>query len=288
MPILQVQHVTTYRYRRSVALGVHRLMLRPRDSHDLRLISAELTLSPTAELTWSYDVFGNSIARAAFCDPADTLSVTSRIIVEQCAPAWPVFVIETFAHQYPFAYSIDERLDLGALLVPQYPDPEQRLKNWAQAFVLGPRTDTLSLLKDLNAGVLDWASYQFRADEGTQTPLETLTLGRGACRDLAVLFVEAARALGFGARIVSGYLYAPDTSLSATQGFGSTHAWAEIYLPGAGWIAFDPTNRTFGGSHLLRIAVARDISQVAPIAGSFLGAPRDFVGLDVAVSVAPA
>lgn len=288
MPILEVQHVTTYRYRRPVAIGTHRLMLRPRDSHDLRLVSAQLTCSPAAELTWSHDVFGNSLAHATFAEPTDRLSIISRIVVEQYAPDWPVFAIDVFAHHYPFVYSPDERADLGALLMPQYADPEGRLTIWAQAFILGERTDTLSLLRDLSTGVSVSVSYQSREDERTQGPLETLGRGWGTCRDYAVLFAEAARVLGFGARIVSGYLYNPDTTLVGAQGAGSTHAWVEIYLPGAGWIAFDPTNRALGSAHLIRIAVARNIEQASPISGSFVGVQDDFLGLDVLVSVTPA
>jgi transglutaminase-like putative cysteine protease len=285
--LLQVHHATTYRYRRRVVIGAHRLMLRPRDSHDSRLVSADLACSPAAALSWSHDVFGNSVAHATFAAPADTLRIESRLVVEQCAPNWPVFVIATFALNYPFSYSSDERIDLGALLTPQYPDPEGRLKAWADAIVLSDRTDTLSLLKDLNAGISAWVSYQDRDDERTQEPLETLARSAGACRDFAVLFVEAARKLGFGARIASGYLYDPCASLIGSTGRGSTHAWAEIYLPEAGWIAFDPTNRALGGANLIRIAVARDITQTLPVSGSFVGAPEDFTGMDVAVSVTP-
>lgn len=288
MPILHVRHATSYRYRRPVTIGPHRLMVRPRDSHDLRLISAALSCSPPAALTWSHDIFGNSVAQATFSEPADTLSIVSDIVVEQCVPDWPVFAISTFAHSYPFAYTLDEQIDLGALLNPQYADIDDQLKTWADEFVLGDRTDTLSLLKDLNAGILGWISYQSREDERTQGPLETLARGWGTCRDFAVLFAEAARTLGFAARIVSGYLYNPDATLTGSQGEGSTHAWAEIYLPGAGWIAFDPTNRAMGGANLIRIAVARNIEQATPISGSYVGTSGDFVSMDVSVTVTPA
>ena len=288
MPLLKVEHATTYRYRSPVIFGDHRLMLRPRDSHDLRLVSADLTCSPAATLTWSHDVFGNSLAHAHFQEPADTLSIVSRIQVEQFAPDWPVFAIATFALIYPFAYTPDEQIDLGALLTPQYADPGEQLKSWAQGFVRGAATDTLALLKDLNANIVDWVFYQSRDDERTQGPLETLARGWGTCRDYAVLFAEAARTLGFGARIVSGYLFNPHGALAGSSGLGATHAWAEVYLPGAGWIAFDPTNRTMGGANLIRVAVARNIDQTSPISGSFTGASDDFLGLDVAVSVTQA
>ncbi len=285
MSVLQVRHATTYRYRRAVTIGPHRLMLRPRDSHDLRLISAELVCTPSAALTWSHDVFGNSLAHATFAEPADTLTIASTFAVEQYAPEWPIFPIAVSAHQYPFAYTPDECMDLGALLSPQYPDLEGRLQAWARTFVHGAQTDTLSLLKDLNTGISAGISYQSREDERTQEPLETIARGWGTCRDFAVLFVEAARTLGFGARIVSGYVYDSGQALTPARGAGSTHAWAEIYLPGAGWIVFDPTNRTFGGANLIPIAVARAITQTSPISGAFVGAPDDFIGLSVEVSV---
>jgi transglutaminase-like putative cysteine protease len=171
------------------------------------------------------------------------------------------------------------------LTIQQYLDPALRLGNWARAFVRGSTTDTLSLLKDLSTGVSKWIKYQSREDEGTQSPQETLERGWGSCRDFALLFVEAARSLGFGARIVSGYLYNPDQGTVGSEGAGSTHAWAEVYVPGAGWITFDPTNRSVGGFNLIPVAVARDIRQAMPVTGSFVGTSDAFLGMDVEVSV---
>jgi transglutaminase-like putative cysteine protease len=180
-----------------------------------------------------------------------------------------------------------DRIDLGRMLERHYPDPSDRLGAWACAFVRGNRTDTQALLADLNAGVKASISYQSRETEGTQTPVETLDRGRGSCRDLAMLLIEAARCLGFGARVVTGYLYNPsaDSGDTAATGAGATHAWADIYLPGAGWIACDPTNGTVNGAHLIRVAVTRDISQAIPIAGSFVGRSGDHLGMTVDVAV---
>ena len=158
-----------------------------------------------------------------------------------------------------------KRSRFGALTIPQYADPEGRLRDWTRAFVGGHPTDTLALLKDLNAGVSAWISYQTRVDEGVQSPTETLRRGWGSCGDFAVLFVEAARSLGFGARIVSGYLFSPDQKMLGSTDEGSTHAWAEVYVPGVGWITFDPTNRGVGGSNLIPVAVARNIWQAMPV-----------------------
>ena len=256
-------------------------MLRPRESHDLRLASIQITTTPPSILTWSQDVFGNAIATASFDAPTQSLVIESAVTLELTSVAWPVFPIAASAISYPFSYSDEERTDLGALLSPQYPDPMGRVSAWTASFVRSNPTDTLALLKDLNAGISATASYQAREDEGTQPPSRTLDLGRGSCRDFAVLFVEAARTLGFGARVVSGYLFNP--ALQTTD--STTHAWAEAFVPGAGWISFDPTNRQFGGFNLIPVAVARDLSQAMPVSGTFIGAGSDQLRLTVAVRV---
>jgi transglutaminase-like putative cysteine protease len=287
LTIFDVRHTTVYRYRRPVALGDHRLMLRPRDSHDLRLIQTSLNLSPPAMLRWSYDVFSNSIAVASFAEPATELWIESSLRLETYAVPRPRFQIASEAASYPFAYSAADRIDLGRMLDRHYPDPANGLGSWARGFVRGSPTDTAALLADLNNGVGAWISYEGRESEGTQTPLETLKRRRGSCRDLAVLLIEASRSLGFGARIVTGYLYNPfaDHGATTATGAGTTHAWADIYVPGAGWVAYDPTNGTVGGADLIRVAVTRDIGQAVPIAGSFVGAPDDYLGMTVDVSV---
>lgn len=288
MSRLRIHHRTTYRYHRPVLLGPHRLMLRPRESRDVRLIWNEVTTTPAATVTWAHDVFGNAVATASFSAQADILVIDSVTELDLHAMAWPVFDVDISAMTYPFRYSDDEWTDLGALTVPQYPDPAGRLRAWAQGFVGGDPTDTLALLKDLSAGVSGWVRYQSREAEGTWAPTRTLDLGYGSCRDFAVLFVEAARCLGFGARLVSGYLYNPDQTLQGSQDAGSTHAWAEVHVPGAGWISFDPTNRGVGNVNLIPVAVARHIRQATPVSGSFLGWTDAFAGLWVGVSIAAA
>lgn len=285
MITLRIQHMTTYRYRRQVSLGPHRLMLRPRENRDLRLLSSEVKINPTATLTYSQDVFGNSIAGAVFGASADSLVIDSVTHLQLAAEPWPVFDVAASAMVYPFRYADDERTDLGALMFQQYPDPAGRLRKWTWAFVGGVQTDTLALLKDLCAGVSRWINYQSRDDEGVQSPIETLDRGWGSCRDFAVLFVEAARCLGFGARVVSGYLFVADAGVHGSSDAGSTHAWAEVYVPGAGWITFDPTNRSVGGFNLIPVAVARDIRLAMPVTGSFVGAPDAFLGMSVEVQV---
>lgn len=271
MTRLTIRHRTSYRYDGPVALGPHRLMLRPRESCDLKLRSFDLSITPDATVTWAHDVLGNAVATAMFAGTTDRLTIESVAELDMESVAWPVFDIAASAISYPFRYSDDEWNDLGALAVQVHPDPNGRLRSWAQAFVAGNPTDTLSLLKDLSSGVPAWISYQSRETEGTQSPEQTLDRGWGSCRDFAVLFVEAARSLGFGARVISGYLHDPDGQLTGMSGTGSTHAWAEVYIPGAGWITFDPTNRSVGGFNLVPVAVARDIGQAMPVVGSFSG-----------------
>jgi transglutaminase-like putative cysteine protease len=283
---LRIRHRTIYRYRQPVILGAHRLMLRPRESRDLRLLSSDLTLTPDAKLEWAGDVAGNAVATATFEIPATSLVIDSIARVALSAAAYPVFAIAASAVAFPFRYSDDEWIDLGGLTIRQYPDSGP-LKTWARGFVAGYPTDTLSLLQDLNIGMTNAVAYSAREDEGTQSPDETLSRGEGSCRDLATLFVEAVRSLGFGARIVSGYLHDPSRTLLGSADGGSTHAWAEVYLPGAGWITFDPTNRAMGGANLIPVAVARDIRQAMPVIGSFTGPSDAFEQMSVEVSVTP-
>jgi len=260
-------------------------MLRPRESRDLRLTSQNLTIAPVTVPTWAHDVFGNAVAVATFTALTDKLVIDSVANISLNTADWPVFAIAASAISYPFRYSTDEWTDLGALAIAQHPDPAERLQNWARGFVRSSPTDTLSLLKDLNAGVAQSIQYQSREVEGTQSPNETLDRGWGSCRDFAVLFAEAARKLGFGTRVVSGYLHDPNHDRLGSAEAGSTHAWAEVFVPGAGWITFDPTNRSVGGSNLIPVAVARDIRQCTPVSGSFFGNRDSFRNMDVQVSV---
>lgn len=285
MTALKIHHKTVYRFRQPVSLGAHRLMLRPRESRDLRLMSHTLAITPAPVLTWAHDVFGNAVATATFATMADMVVIDSVADILLNTAPWPVFDIAASAISYPFRYSDDEWTDLGALAIEQYSNQAGRLRIWARGFIRSNPTDTLSLLKDLSLGVAQRISYQSREVEGTQSPTQTLDRGWGSCRDFAVLFVEAARSLGFGARVVSGYLHNPNEDRAGSTGAGSTHAWVEVYVPGAGWITFDPTNRSVGGFNLIPVAVARDIRQVMPVSGNFIGSTDAFLGMGVEVEV---
>ncbi len=288
MKILTVRHATVYRYAQPVEFGEHRLMMRPRDSHDLRLLRSELTLSPPGTARWLHDVFGNSVAIVAFSEPAAELRIVSLLTLERYGLERPVFPIEPEAATYPFVYSTNDRTDLGRLMEQHYPDPRGVVAAWAHEFVPQKGIDTLALLQEMNATIRRDFAYAGRDAEGTQSPLDTLESRSGSCRDFAFLLIEAARCLGFGARFVTGYLYDPlldGANGDAVQGAGATHAWAEIYLPGAGWIEYDPTNGLIAGENLIRVAVVRDPSQAIPVMGSFTGDAASYLGMEVEVTV---
>jgi len=289
MSILNVLHRTRYRYANPVRFGDHRMMMRPRDSHDLRLIDTGLTISPAAQVRWMHDVFGNSVAVARFSEPGRELLVESRFRFEPYPLPADAVTLEEFARIYPFSYDADEVSDLGRTTERHYPDPEHRIDAWARRFVAAQADhDTMAILVAMTEAIKAEFTYNPRDKMGTQDPLVTLKNRTGTCRDYTLFMMEAARSLGFAARFVSGYLY--DESLTGGDattvvGSGATHAWVQIYLPGAGWVEFDPTNALVGGSNLIRVAVARDPKQAIPLAGSFTGKPNDFLGMDVQVEI---
>jgi transglutaminase-like putative cysteine protease len=154
----------------------------------------------------------------------------------------------------------------------------------SRRFVRGGATDTLAMLADMTATIRREFTYVGRPEKGTQTPTETLNLGRGTCRDFAVLMIEAVRALGLAARFVSGYVYNPSRGEGRVGG-GNTHAWVRVFLPGSGWLEFDPTNGIVGNRGLIRVAEARDPIQAVPLSGSFFGFPASYAGMKVSVEI---
>jgi len=287
MPSLHITHLTTYRYRQPVGFGEHRLMVRPRESYDQRLIDASLTIDPPpARVRWLQDVFGNAVAIASFDRRAGELSIDSRVSLDHHPPAAEDISVEDYARTYPFTYSSEDMPDLLRSIERQHLDPLRRVDSWARRFVVpAGRSDTLAMLRALTEAIHDEFAYVPRPEKGTQTPLETLASGRGTCRDFAMLMIEAVRALGLAARFCSGYLYNESGRGTPRRGGGNTHAWVRVYLPGSGWIEFDPTNGTVGSRGLVRVAVARDIYQAVPISGSWIGTPGSFIDMDVSVDV---
>jgi transglutaminase-like putative cysteine protease len=294
MTILTVRHRTDYRYASPVEFGDHRMMFRPRDSHDLRLLDTSLAISPApASVRWLHDVFGNSIAIAHFETPAAELSFVSTFRAHPYPLELQGVTLEHYAERYPFSYSVDEIADLGRTVERHYPDPEHKVDVWARGFLdADPARSTMGILVAMTRAIGGEFTYNRRAEMGTQDPVLTLDTRSGTCRDFALLMMEGVRSLGFAARFVSGYLYderlisgTAGGSGEALVGGGETHAWVEIYLPGAGWIEFDPTNALVGGTNLIRVAVARDPSQAIPISGTFTGPVGSFLGMSVAVEV---
>ncbi len=317
MPVrYDIVHTTVYRYAVPVTFGEHRVVFRPRDSHDLRVLATDLEISPDASVRMIQDPYSNSVALVQPLVSASELSITCSFSIEHAHTNNLELPLSPSAEIYPFAYSLADRFDLEHYLRPHYDDEEGQLTNWSRQFLskTGP-TYTRQMLVQMNRMIRENFSYESRDEEGTQTPLETLEAGSGTCRDFALLMMEAARHLGIATRFVSGYLYdpaldlddhgkvaaaaaqgrswiAPDAPVVApgdapipTVGAGATHAWMQAYLPGAGWVPFDPTNNLLGGTQLIRVAVARDPNQAAPVSGSWFGESDAYLGMDVQVQV---
>lgn len=293
MPIrYDITHTTVYRYRQPVRFGEHRVMFRPRDSHDLRVLATDLEISPESSVRMIQDPLSNSVALVQPLTRADTLKIVCSFRMEHAHSNNLELPLSSHAEIYPFAYTLEERYDLEHYLRPYHDDLEGTLTAWARQFIRtdGP-TGSRELLIAMTQSIRDTFRYESRDEEGTQTPQRTIERGSGSCRDFALLMMEAARRLGYATRFVSGYLYDPALdgrgadATAGVLGAGYTHAWLQAYLPGAGWLPFDPTNNLLGGTSLIRVGVARDPSQAAPISGSWFGETDDYLGMSVGVTV---
>jgi transglutaminase-like putative cysteine protease len=285
MPILTINHKTEYRYAQPVGFGEHRIMLRPRDGHDLRVLKSRLDIAPEPmSLRWIHDVFGNSVAIATFDERAEVLSVISTVTVEHFPAQDYALTPDDAAYFYPFLYDTEEIPDLMRFIEPQYGDPDGELLAWALNFLdAEPPTPTFKILIGMTHRIREVFTYRKRHEHGTQHPLDTLHTGSGTCRDFALFMIEALRQLGIAARFVTGYLFVP--RVGSHVGGGNTHAWVQVYLPTAGWIEFDPTNGIVGTQDLIRVAVARDPRQAIPLHGVYLGAADAFVGMEVNIEL---
>jgi transglutaminase-like putative cysteine protease len=292
MPVLSIRHLTRYRYRNPVALGEHRMMFRPRESYDQRVISSHVVIAPTpVRLRYLQDVFGNVIGITNFSGRSDALTFESKVELEHTP--LPAFAdidgeVDVYRGTMPFEYSPEDLPDLLRSIAPQYPDADGELAAWARRFVRweGP-TLLATLLSDMTQAIHAEFRYETRLLHGPQSPQETLALGSGTCRDFAVLMIEAVRSLGLAARFVSGYLYSPPRRSGGrvNVGGGHTHAWVRVYLPACGWVEFDPTNGIVGNADLVRVAITTDPRQATPLHGSWSGFPGDYLGMDVEVDV---
>jgi transglutaminase-like putative cysteine protease len=275
---LKILHRTYYNFQAEVQLQPHRLLLRPREGHGMHIESSHLDISPAATIRWLRDAYDNSVAVATFTSPTRQLAIISECIVQQFDETPLDFLVEDFAVNHPFSYDGDSALVLQPYLDAQPRDHQSALAQWVLRYWQpGEVVETYGLLARLCAAISQSMTYQMRELPGVQSATETLTRGVGSCRDFATLFMEAARYLGLAARFVSGYLNAP----VADGRSGSTHAWAEVYLPGAGWKGFDPTSGEIAGSKHIAVAVARLPDVVSPVTGAFFGP----AGADLSVGV---
>jgi transglutaminase-like putative cysteine protease len=289
MTILAVRHVTTYQYTQPVAFGEHRIMLRPREYHDQRVLEAKLEITPQpTSLLWTQDTFGNHIGSARFAGRARALRFASTARLKKFPTEIVEMEIEDFARTCPFGYRAKDMPDVAPFVAPQLQDGDCELRQWLRTFLSRDEpTPTLALLIKLNRTIRETFTHMSRHEKGVQDPLLTLHLRRGSCRDLAVLMIEAVRSLGLAARFISGYLHLPDDNDDA-HGGGNMHAWVQVYLPGPGWLDFDPASGIVGNRDLIRVAAVRVPAQAIPLHGTWTGFPSDYLAMKVEVKVVAA
>ena len=290
MAILAVRHITTYQYKQPVAFGEHRMMLRPRECHDQRVLESKLEITPKPmNLRWTQDVFGNHVATARFAGRAQTLRFESTVRLDHLPTDMVDMEIENFARTYPFTYRAEDMPDLAPFVEQQSSDGDHELDQWVRTFLCkGELTSTRALLVKLNRTIKETFTHVTRHEKGVQDPLLTLNLRRGSCRDLAVLMIEAVRSLGMVARFVSGYLYLADDNDNDYAGGGNMHAWVQVYLPGPGWLDFDPASGIVGNRDLIRVAAVRVPCQAIPLHGTWTGFPSDYLEMTVEVKITAA
>lgn len=279
---LQINHVTEYQFPSSVSLLPHRLMLRPRENHNVRIASSILEIAPRHTVLWKRDVLDNSVALVAITEPSDLLRISSTVVIEHYDENPFDFLLDDYALMHPFSYIEEDWVELAPFLRPVYPADSTAITLWLQSLGIQAPTPTLTLLDRMSREIANGFTYQIREEPGVQTPAVTLAQRSGSCRDFAALFIEACRQLGLASRFVSGYLFLP----GAEMGNASTHAWAEVYLPGAGWKGFDATSGEVTGDRHIAVAVARHPEAVPPVSGDYLGTPsqRPLLRVDVRVS----
>ena len=281
MKRIRITHTTEYFYKSPVTFGRHRALLRPREGHDVHIESSRLSIVPNADVLWHRDIYGNSVALMTFTEPGEKLSIISEVDVDLYEETALNCVIDPLAQSYPFQYPANEQLEIVPYRMPSYPHDGAVVQEWLRnIFTPGQFLSTSDLLNQLNTRIFESFQYIRREEAGVQLPCQTLASGAGSCRDFAVLMMEAARHWGFAARFVTGYIQLAEGE------HGATHAWTEIYLPGAGWRGFDPTNNKLSGSEHVSVAVSREQETASPLSGSWSGDPNAFERMNVSVQVA--
>jgi transglutaminase-like putative cysteine protease len=284
MPILTIRHVTTYQYKQPVAFGEHRMMLRPRDDDDQTILESALEITPSpSQLSWSRDRFGNHVATARFGERARELRFESRIRLDHAPMGFHAADIDPRARRYPFTYAARDRAKLARFVAPQA--TPARIARWAKGFVDADGTaDTHALLLGMTHSIWRDFKHKARHEQGVYTPSCTLALKSGSCRDVAMLMIAGLRSLGIAARFVSGYLHLPGDPDEEIDG-GNTHAWVQVYVPGPGWVDFDPSSGMIGNHNLVRVAVVHKPHEAVPLQGTWTGFPSDHLAMRVAVKV---
>lgn len=276
----KILHRTYYNFSSTVTLGPHFLRLRPREDYELRIESFSLNITPNATLLWHRDAEGNSVATATFEQTTQQLIFESELIIQQYNEAPLNFMVADYAVHYPFNYTQDDQVLLSPHMQLPDQDTQQQIKLWTQQlWQADEKIQTYTALQRIASHIYKSFTYKLREEPGVQTAKETLACNTGSCRDFAQLFMDAAKCMGLAARFVTGYLHAPGLDAA-----GATHAWAEVYLPGAGWKGFDPTIGEMAGTDHIPVAVARLSKSVPPIAGSFIGEPESTLDVGVWVS----
>ena len=278
---LNINHVTEYLFSVQVSLLPHRLLLRPRESHNVRIESSTLEIFPAHSLQWKRDVLDNSLAVVDFPEPSDRLRIASNVVIQHYEDNPFDFLVDDYAVIHPFDYAEEDQVELAPFRQPVYPADREAVQHWLGGLGMQRPMETFTLLDRVNREIAGRFFYQMREEPGVQPPALTLARNSGSCRDFAALFMEACRHLGLASRFVSGYLYTAATE----AGNASTHAWVEVYLPGAGWKGFDPSSGEVTGNRHIATAVARHPEAVPPVAGSYLGPPGQRPLLSVAVRV---
>ena len=286
--LFEIEHTTTYSYAKPVTFGKHRAMFLERPAARGRLVDWSATTSIPSTIRWTIDALGNNITEMEFSEPARELVFSFKARgLHFGVKAVENFDLEPRAETVPVQYTPDEWDDLASYIRPHTVDPDGAVAAWAKSFVTDNRDRTADILGRMLDAFADRFTYNAREAEGTQSPAETLRTKSGTCRDYAWLMIETLRRLGVAARFVSGYLYdaAVDGGAVGAVGAGATHAWMAVYLPGAGWTHYDPTNRLNAGYDLIPVAVARHPGQAVPLQGSWFGDAQDFLGMSVKVTV---
>ncbi len=277
---LRIHHETRYTYTRRVRFGPHRLVLRPREGHDLRVESMDVQVSPAAHLSWSRDVFGNSIGTLHFAEPAKELRIVSDVLVTR-TPPYLHRIHDKEPTPWPPVY---DPLEIGVVAAYQqlsYPSDGESVDRWVRKHGVKKFDDVESVARHLNRAVRDEIRYVRREEKGVLTPAQTISRGVGSCRDFATLLLDAARSVGVAARFASGYLECS----AAEAGYASTHAWVEIYLPGHGWRGYDPTLGAETTSAHVATGLSNHPRGVMPVTGSYYGAASAFRQLTVMVQL---